>query len=150
MLSDRRDRPPTKVGSYGLRLIGSAARGFLWCTAGGGLAGRLGSGIMARIVGHLPVAELEARHRAARDATGARGCQAIRLLAQGRTLLEAAEGLAFAPRRVEELAARGNASGPAAPGAGRRRNGRAAPLLTEAVLAALAKRLKEPPEDGGL
>ena len=53
---------------------------------------------MARIVGHLSVAELEARYRAARDATEARHYQAIRLLAQGRTFVEAAEVLAFVPR----------------------------------------------------
>ena len=55
---------------------------------------------MARIVGHLPVAELEARYRAARDATEARHFQAIWLLAQGRTVLEVAEVLAFVPRWV--------------------------------------------------
>src|SRR3712207_6722910 len=102
---------------------------------------------MARIVGHLPVAELEARYRAgryraARDATEARHFQAIWLLAQGRTFLEVAEVLAFVPRWVEELAQRYNASGPEALGDQRRRNGRAATLLTEAVLAALAKRLR--------
>jgi transposase len=105
---------------------------------------------MARIVGHLPVAELEARYRAARDATEARHFQAIWLLAQGRTFLEVAEVLAFVPRWVEELAARYNALGPEALGDQRRRNGRAATLLTEAVLAALAKRVRTPPEDGGL
>jgi transposase len=72
------------------------------------------------------------------------------LLAQGRTFLEVAGVLAFVPRWVEELAARHDAFGPAALGDQRRRNGRAATLLTEAVLAALAERLKEPPGDGGL
>ena len=105
---------------------------------------------MARIVGPLPVEELEARYRAARDATEARHFRAIWLLAQGRTFVEVAEVLAFVPRWVEELAARYNAFGPKALGDQRRRNGRAATLLTEAVLAALAERLKEPPEDGGL
>ena len=78
---------------------------------------------MARIVGHLPVEELEARYRAARDATEARHFQAIWLLAQGRTFLEAAEVLAFAPRWAEALAARYNASGPNSLGDRRRRNG---------------------------
>src|ERR671921_1981467 len=105
---------------------------------------------MARIVGHLPVAELEARYRAARDATEARHFQAIWLLAQGRTFLEVAEVLAFVPRWVEQLAARYNASGPEALGDQRRRNGRPASLLTPELLAALAGRLKRPPEDGGV
>ena len=105
---------------------------------------------MARIVGHLPVEELGTRCRAARDATEARHLQAIWLLAQGRTILEVAEVLAFVPRWVEELAARYNAFGPEALGDRRRRNGRAASLLTPDLLAALAERVKAPPEDGGL
>jgi len=104
---------------------------------------------MTRIVEHLSVAELERRYRAAQDATEARHTQAIWLLAQGRTVLDVASVLAFAPRWVEQLAARYNAHGPAALGDQRRRNGRAASVLTEAVLAALAERLREPPEDGG-
>ncbi len=104
---------------------------------------------MARIVGHLSVDQLEARYRAARDATEARHTQAIFLLAQGRTVLDVASVLAFAPRWVEQLAARYNAHGPVALGDQRQRNGRAASVLTEAVLAALAERLREPPEDGG-
>src|SRR5918995_2328547 len=105
---------------------------------------------MARIVEHLPAEELEARYRAARDVTEARHYQAIWLLAQGRTVLEVSEVLCFVPRWVEQLAARYNASGPAALGDRRRRNGRPASLLTPALLAALAERLKRPPEDGGV
>ena len=105
---------------------------------------------MARIVNHLPVAELEARYRAAREVAEARHYQAIWLLAQGRTFVDVAQVLAFVPRWVEELAARYNAAGPEALGDQRRRNGRAATLLTEAVLSALAKRVRTPPEDGGV
>ena len=105
---------------------------------------------MARIVDHLPHEELEARYRAARDVTEARHTQAIWLLAQGRTFVEVGEVMAFAPRWVEELAARYDALGPTALGDQRRRNGRAASLLTEEVLAALAERLRTPPEEGGL
>src|SRR4028119_1931599 len=81
---------------------------------------------MARIAGHLSVEELEARYRAARDVTEARHFQAIWLLAQGRTVLEVSEVLAFVPRWVTQLAARHNASGPEALGDRRRRNGRPA------------------------
>ncbi len=105
---------------------------------------------MARIVGHLSVEELEARYRAAQDVTEARHFQAIWLLAQGRTVLEVSEVLAFVPRWVTQLAARYNASGPAALGDRRRRNGKAASLLTGDVLSALAERVRTPPEDGGL
>ena len=56
---------------------------------------------MARMVEHLPAEALAARYRAARDATEARHYQAIWLLAQGRTVLEAAEVLAFVPRWVD-------------------------------------------------
>jgi transposase len=104
---------------------------------------------MARIVEHLSIEGLEARYRAARDATEARHVQAIWLLARGRSVLDVAGVLAFAPRWVEELAARYNAHGPDALGDRRRRNGRAARVLTSALLAALPARLEEPPEDGG-
>ena len=105
---------------------------------------------MARIAGHLSVEELEARYRAAPDVTEARHFQAIWLLAQGRTVLEVSEVLAFVPRWVTQLAARYNASGPEALGDRRRHNGKAASLLTPDLLAALAERVRTPPEDGGL
>src|SRR3712207_9044124 len=98
---------------------------------------------MAHIVKHLSLRQLEARYRASHDATEARHLQAIWLLAQGRTFLEVAEVLAFVPRWVEQLEARYNALGPEALGDRRWRNGRAATLLTEEVLSALAERLKE-------
>src|SRR5918998_1671610 len=93
---------------------------------------------MARIVGHLSIEGLGARYRAARDVTEARHFQAIWLLAQGRTVPEVAEVLAFVPRWVTQPAARHDASGPEALGDRRRRNGRRASLLTPELLAALA------------
>ena len=102
-----------------------------------------------RIVEHLSVEDLERRYRTTQDVTEARHTQAVWLLAQGRTVLDVAGVLAFTPRWVEELAARHDARGPGALGDQRRRNGRAASVLTEAVLAALSERLREPPEDGG-
>lgn len=105
---------------------------------------------MAKIADHLRIEELEERFRAATDTVEARHVQAIWLLAKGRTCVEVADLLAFAPRWVELLAARYNAEGPDALGDLRRRNGRAATILTQAVLATLAKRLQEPPDDGGL
>ena len=105
---------------------------------------------MARIVGHLNVAELEARYRAAEGVAQARHTQAIWLLARGRTVAEVAGVLAFTPRWAEMLAARYNAQGPEALGDGRRGNGRAASVLTPELLAALRERLTTPPDDGGL
>jgi len=105
---------------------------------------------MARVADHLSVAELEARFRAARDATEARHVQAIWLLAQGRTIAEVSSVLAFVPRWVEELLQRYNLRGAAALGDQRRHNGRAATVLTEGVLAALAERVQRPPDGGGL
>lgn len=64
---------------------------------------------MARIVGRLSVAGLEARH-----------AQAIRLPAKGRTVAEGAGVPALTPRWVEVLAARYDARGPEVPGDGRR------------------------------
>src|SRR5215210_2740547 len=77
---------------------------------------------MPRIVEHMSVEELGARYRGAQDATEARHTQAIWLLAQGRGVLEVADVLAFAPRWVEQLAARYNTLGPGALGDQRRRN----------------------------
>ncbi len=105
---------------------------------------------MARLVEHLAIEELEARYRTAQDATEARHVQAIWLLARGRDVLDVAAALAFAPRWVEELAARYDAHGPDALGDQRRRDDRAASALTEAVLAALPERPRAPPEDGGV
>ena len=59
-------------------------------------------------------------------------------------MLDVAEVLAFTPRWVEELAARYNAHGLDALGDQPRRNGWVASVLTPALLAALAERLRVP------
>jgi len=52
---------------------------------------------MATIAGHMSIAELEERFRSAAEPVKGRHFQAIWLLAKGRTFVEAAEVLAFAP-----------------------------------------------------
>ena len=105
---------------------------------------------MARVVGHLSVAELRAGYRGSGDATRARHFQVIWLLAQGRTVAETARLTSFAPRWIEELLARYNAFGPSSLGDRRRGNGAKATILTAQVLDALRERLKRPPDDGGV
>ena len=105
---------------------------------------------MARIVEHVSVAELKQRYRGSSDATEQRHFHVIWLLARGRTVGWVAEALSLAPRWVEQLAERYNALGPQALGDRRRGNGRAPSLLTAELLAALAERVEQPPDDGGL
>ena len=71
---------------------------------------------MARVVGHLSVAELQAGYRGGGDATRARHYQVIWLLAQGRTVAETARLTSFARRWIEALLARYNAFGPSSLG----------------------------------
>ena len=78
---------------------------------------------MAEVAGHLSVAELGERFRAAADARSARHVQAIWLLAKGHSPAEVASTTAFGVRWVEKLLARYNAGGPDALGDLRRRNG---------------------------
>ena len=64
---------------------------------------------MAEVAGHLSVAELGERFRAAADARSARHVQAIWLLAKGHAAAEVASTTAFGVRWVEKLLARYNA-----------------------------------------
>lgn len=105
---------------------------------------------MAQVVGHLSVGELQARYRGSEEATLARHYQVIWLLAQGRSCKEVAALTSFARRWVEQLLSRYNDFGPDSLGDLRRRNGAAATVLTPAVLDTLRKRLKDPPDDGGV
>ena len=105
---------------------------------------------MARLAGHLSLAELQAGYRTSEDATLARHYQVIWLLAQGRSCAETAALTSFARRWVEQLLARYNAFGPSSLGDRRRGNGAKARLLTPEVLDKLRQRLKTPPDDGGV
>ena len=109
---------------------------------------------MARVVDHPSVAELQAGYRGGGDATLARHYQTIWqtiwLLKQGRTIAETAALTSFAPRWIEQLLARYNASGPASLGDRRRGNGAKPTLPAPEVLARLRERVRRPPEDGGV
>ena len=105
---------------------------------------------MARVVGHLSVAELRAGYRGSGDATLARHHQVIWLLAQGHTVAETARLTSFVPRWVEELLVRYNAFGPSSLGDRRRGDGAKARVLTPEVLERLRERVQAPPEDGGV
>ena len=105
---------------------------------------------MARVVGHLSVADLRAGYRGGGDATRARHHQVIWLLAQGRTVAETARPTSFAPRWIDAPPARHDAFGPSSLGDRRRGNGAKARVLTAEVLDTLRERLQTPPDDGGV
>jgi transposase len=105
---------------------------------------------MARVAGHLGVAELEERYRSCADATEARHVQAVWLLAEGREVAEVSATVAFGRRWVERLLARYNERGPAALGDLRRGNGTRASVLVPALLERLRVRLVDPPAEGGV
>ena len=105
---------------------------------------------MAEVAGHLSVAELGERVRAAADARSARHVQAIWLLARGHEVAEVASTTAFGVRWIEKLLARYNAEGPDTLGDLRRRNGAKRTILKPELLDGLRVRLAEPPTDGGL
>ena len=102
---------------------------------------------MAKVAGHLSLAELQAGYRTSGDARLARHYQVIWLLAQGRSCAEVALLTSLARRWVEQLLARYNAFGPSSLGDRRRGNGAKATILTPAVLDVLRERLIRPPAD---
>jgi transposase len=105
---------------------------------------------MARIEGHLSVAELERRYEASEDVRSSRHFQTIYLLAKGHSTREVAEITSFGPRWIEQLLERYNAFGPSSLGDRRRDNGRVATVLSAELLERLRARLNDPPPDGGL
>ena len=105
---------------------------------------------MSKVRDHLSVSALEDRLKACADATSARHVQVIWLLAQGHSCAQVSALTAFGERWIQQVLERYNAEGPEALGDLRRRNGRAATILTPTVLDGLRTRLTEPPPDGGL
>jgi len=61
---------------------------------------------MARVAGHLSIAELEERFRSAKDPILARHAQVIWLLAQGHTTAQVSSVTSFVPRWIDQLLAR--------------------------------------------
>ncbi len=105
---------------------------------------------MARVAEHLSQSELERCFRTSKEATEARHYQAIWLLAKGHTVREVSGLTSYGKRWLEQLLSRYNADGPGALGDLRRGNGREPTILKPELLAELQRRLKRPPDDGGL
>ena len=105
---------------------------------------------MATIAAHLSVDALHERYVSRSNGREVRHFHMIWLLAKGHTIGEVAEATSFAPRWIEQLAARYNAEAPESLGDLRRRNGSTATVLKPELLDKLRLRLKEPPDDVGL
>ncbi|MDP9354819.1 MAG: winged helix-turn-helix domain-containing protein [Chloroflexota bacterium] len=99
---------------------------------------------------HLPVADLEARYRHARDPVARSQWQIIWLLASGRSTTEVAAVTGYSVPWVRQIARRYAEGGPAALGDRRHTNPGAAPLLTPVQQAELRVALAGPAPDGGL
>jgi transposase len=103
------------------------------------------------LVGHLSSKELKERYRKCQGAKEARRWQALWLISEGATTLEAAKAVGFASSWVRRFVGRYNESGPSAiidghkekPGGGKYR-------LSEAQQRQLLKALEKAPPDGGL
>lgn len=105
---------------------------------------------MTTIRAHLSSDELEAGYERAADAVAKSHFHALWLLSSGYEVDEVAELLSFSPRWVRALIKRYNDGGPERLGDQRVHNGTQPTILTAAALAALKKRIKTPPDDGGL
>ncbi len=99
---------------------------------------------------HLPVPELEARYRGARDPVARSHWQIIWLLASGMPTSEVARVTGYSVNWVRELARRYREAGPGGLGDRRHTNPGAAPLLNPVHQTALRAALAGPAPDGGL
>ncbi len=105
---------------------------------------------MTAIASHLSAAELEARYKTAADPAAKSHFHAVWLLSLDYTAEEVAGFLSFSVRWVRLLVKRYNEHGPDSLGDRRQSNGAAPAILTPEALSSLKKRLKAPPDDGGL
>ena len=102
------------------------------------------------VAGHLSVAEVGRRYRAARDPVERSHLQVVWLLRQGRSGGEVARVTGYSERWVGEIVRRYHAAGPAGLADRRHGNAGAKPLLDAAQRAALAEALQGAPAEGGL
>ena len=98
---------------------------------------------------HVSAAELEHRYKTASEPIAKSHFHALWLVTRGYSIDQVADLLSFSPRWVRILIKRYNEGGPERLGDQRAHNGTEAKILTPEALAALRKRLKSPPDDGG-
>ncbi len=98
----------------------------------------------------LTAEELHERYRQASDAVERTHWQMLWLLKEGKSAKEVAAVLGYTARWVREIVRRWNETGAAGISDHRREIAGAKPLLGNELRAALAERLQQPPEDGGL
>jgi hypothetical protein len=102
-----------------------------------------------KLVRHLSLAEMAARHDSAADRGTRARWRALYWLAWGATGVRAAGVSGYSPKWVGQLARRYNRDGPAAVTDQRHRNRGALPLLTAEQCARLTTRWRGPPRMGG-
>ena len=105
---------------------------------------------MATINAGLSRSELEARYEAAGDPVAKSHFHAVWLCLADTRLMRSQRYFRSRQRWVRALIKRYNEGGAEALGDQRVRNGTKPTILTPAALAALAERIKTPPDDGGL
>jgi transposase len=105
-----------------------------------------------RLRAHLPLRELEAHYRRARDPVLRTHYLIVWHLSLDKSTREVAEATGYSQKWIREVARRYNESGPEGLGDRRHRNpgGASRALLDPAQREELRRALKQPPPDGGL
>jgi transposase len=102
------------------------------------------------LTGHLPIEQLEAAYRRARDPVARSQWQILWLAAQGQTRAQVAASTGYSPNWISTIIHRYNAAGTAGLGDRRHANPGRAPLLSAEQQVTLREALPQPPPDGGL